>query len=160
MLELVERRIVVLVYLDKILLESLEFVFVLRVGLDKGLEFLFNFVKIVGATLNVFLSFQEEDLLFFVVGFHCFSKGVFAVFEHLNEHLKFLLQFRKRGFFSVLQICKKWLTFSCSSISDNSSEKISVSPLLTSIFFLKICARFWNTFTFLFSPTSPTRWPL
>ena len=52
------------------------------------------------------------------------------------------------------------LTCSWSSISASSSLKMSVSPRLASIFFLRIWARFWNTYTCFVSPLSLMTWPL
>ena len=70
MFELVKGSIVVLVYRNEFLLESLQLVIVLGIGLHSEGQFLFELVQVCRPPVNIFLGLKEEDLLLFVVGLY------------------------------------------------------------------------------------------
>ena len=57
MLELVAGGVVVLVYLDELLLEPLEFVLILRDGLHRQRWLLLEFVQVCRPAIDIFLRF-------------------------------------------------------------------------------------------------------
>ena len=68
--ELMERRIVVFVYRDELLFQSLEFVIILGSVLNTHIQLCFELVKICASSFNIFLGFEKENFLFLVVRFN------------------------------------------------------------------------------------------
>lgn len=73
MLELVEGRVVGSVDADEFLLQAVQLVVTLRIGLEESLQLLIHLPQIVLATLDVLLRFHQEDFLFLIVMLHSFS---------------------------------------------------------------------------------------
>ena len=104
--ELVEGSIIVLVYCDEVLLKSLKFVLILWCVLQTIVQFGFKLGQICPSSLNVFLGFKKEDLLFFVVRFDLFSQCIFSILQHLYQNLEFFMQFRQCTLFLTLKTNK------------------------------------------------------
>jgi hypothetical protein len=83
--ELVERGIILSVYLHEFLLQSLKFILVLCSRLNYCLKLLVKFLKIIFPSLNVLLCLHEENLLLLVVMLHLLSQGILSVLKHLNK---------------------------------------------------------------------------
>ena len=103
-LELVERGVVVFVYSDEFLLESLKFVFIVRGLTDKLCKLLFELVQVSRASVDILLSLKQENLLFFVMSLDLLLQRIFSVLEHLDKNLELLFQLRNRTlFFRLVQ---------------------------------------------------------
>ena len=89
--ELMKRSVVIFINLDEFLFESFQFVFILRVGLHQEGQFLLELVQVSSPPVDVFLGFEKEYFLFFVVRLHLLGKSIFAILEHFNQHFKFLI---------------------------------------------------------------------
>lgn len=96
--KLVERRVIRFVHSQQLAFESLEFVFSLRRAAQQGSQFNFDLLQVGCSALDVLLSLEQTDFLFFIVGFDSFCQSVFTVFEHFYKHLKFLLELAQCAF--------------------------------------------------------------
>jgi len=77
--ELMKWSVVIFINLDEFLFESFQFVFILRVRLHQEGQFLLELVQVSSPPVDVFLGFEKEYFLFFVVRLHLLGKSIFAV---------------------------------------------------------------------------------
>ena len=83
LLELMERGVVGAVDPYKLLFEPLELRLVLGArAFYQLLQLLIKFVEVVFPALNVFLSLEQENLLFFVVMLHCLGQCILSILQH------------------------------------------------------------------------------
>ena len=71
--ELMEGSVIILVNRNEFLLQSLQLVLILRVGLHCLRQFLFELVEVCRSSIHVLLGFKEEDFLLFVVRLDLFG---------------------------------------------------------------------------------------
>lgn len=108
-LELVERWIKCFVQICEFVAEPVQFRFTLLFAILKTIDFTLDFWKVCFSALNVFLCFQQEDTLLFVMLIYCFCEDVSSIFEHFNHKFEFLVQLGDRVFLFLLQLLLDFL---------------------------------------------------